>query len=174
MVDDTGKSLRLFYALWPDDATREALMRLQAPLHGRKTHYRNLHMTLAFLGQQSADVLPALKKILDDLPRAQISLVVDRIGYFTQNRIAWAGTHDVPAALVALQRDLAQRLAQNNIVFDDRSNFRPHVTLARDTAPPEELPFEPFVWNVDHVALVESVTDRDGVVYRVIGLRQLT
>ncbi len=167
-MDASKQSLRLFYALWPDDATREALMHMQARMHGRKTRYENFHLTLAFLGQQPADLLPAMRKILADIRPAQISLVLDRIGYFTQSRIAWAGMHETPAALIALQRDLVQGLAQNNIACNGRSAFRPHVTLARDAAPPEDLPFEPVVWRADHVVLVESTTDREGVIYRVI------
>ena len=160
--------LRLFYALWPDDAVRAALMDIQAPMHGRKTPYRNLHITLAFLGQQPAGMLPALKKILAELPRTAPPLVLDRVGYFTNNRIAWAGMHGTPDALIALQRDLTHRLRQNQIDFKDAAEFRPHVTLARDAAPPECLPFEPICWQADHVALVESVTQQDGVSYRVL------
>ncbi len=172
-MDTSKQPLRLFYALWPDDATRTALMDMQARIQGRKTRYQNFHLTLAFLGQQPAGLLPALKKILADLSHAQISLVLDRLGYFTKNRIAWAGMHDVPEALIALQRDLAHKLAQNNIAYDDRSGFWPHFTLAREAAPPEDLPFTPIEWRADKVTLVKSTTEPEGVVYRVIATRHL-
>jgi 2'-5' RNA ligase len=172
---DTGtpKTLRLFYALWPDDATRAALMRVQAPMHGRKTRYENLHLTLPFLGQQSADLLPTLKMVLADVPPTKLSLVLDRAGYFTQNRVAWAGMHETPAELIALYRHLTQELMRHHVSFNGRSNFRPHVTLARDAEPPEDLPFDPIVWQADHVALVGSVTEPEGVVYRVLASRWL-
>jgi len=172
-MDARKQPLRLFYALWPDDVTRTALMDMQARIQGRKTRYQNFHLTLAFLGQQPAGLLPALEKILADLSPTPISLVLDRLGYFTKNRIAWVGMHDVPAVLIALQRDLAQKLVQNNIAYDGRSGFWPHVTLGRDAVPPEDLPFEPIEWRADKVTLVESTTAPEGVVYRVIATRHL-
>ena len=44
------ETLRLFFALWPDDPTRSALAQLQTPIRGRITPYEHLHLTLAFLG----------------------------------------------------------------------------------------------------------------------------
>lgn len=174
MMKSENKSLRLFYALWPDDATRAALMDVQAPLAGRKTRYENLHMTLAFLGQQPADLLPALTAILAKLPRQSIPLTIDRIGYFTQKKIAWAGMHETSPALTDLNRHLLEALAQNKVAFSSASEFRPHVTLARDADAPEELPFQPFAWTCRHVALVESSNRVDGVHYQVLASHFLT
>ncbi|MGZ3240653.1 MAG: RNA 2',3'-cyclic phosphodiesterase [Burkholderiaceae bacterium] len=173
MVNSTKQSLRLFYALWPDEATRAALMRLQAPIRGRKTRYENFHLTLPFLGQQPADLLPLLKSNLGRVPPQPVALMVDRIGYFTQQKIAWAGMSEMPVALHALNNSLIEALAQNNIAFNNHSTFRPHITLARDAEPPEELPFNPFVWQCEHVALVESSNQQEGVVYRVLASRLL-
>src|SRR6476661_5320556 len=99
-------TVRLFYALWPDDATRTALLHLQTRLQGRKTPYDKLHVTLAFLGSQPVSVLPTLHDILADLPASPLTLTLDRLSYFTKNRIAWAGMHDVPETLLLLQRAL--------------------------------------------------------------------
>jgi 2'-5' RNA ligase len=173
---DTGttSSLRLFYALWPDDATRAALQQLQAPMDGRQTRYGNLHLTLAFLGQQPAELVPVLTKILEALPPTPLSLTLNRVGYFTSNRVAWAGMHAAPPALLALRHDLTQELARHHIAFNGRADFRPHVTLVRDASPPEDLPFTPIVWQADEVALVQSTSQPDGVVYRVLASRRLT
>lgn len=169
MASTTTQSLRLFYALWPDDASRAALAKLQIAVHGRKTRYENLHLTLAFLDQQPVALLPELQEILGDLPEKALTLELDRIGYFTKSRIAWAGMHVVPDALFDLQRDLMNRLAQKNIVADTRSVFRPHVTLARDAAVPVDTPFQPVRWHATEICLVASTLDKDGVSYRVIG-----
>jgi 2'-5' RNA ligase len=154
--------------LWPDDATRAALMRLQAPIIGRKTRYENFHLTLPFLGQQAADLLPLFTSLLASLSSPPVALTVDRIGYFTQNKIAWAGMSETPAALNALNDQLIEALRQNNLVFSNHSVFRPHITLARDAEQPEELPFNPFVWQCEHVTLVESTNQAEGGVYRVL------
>lgn len=173
MTTDSNKSLRLFYALWPDEDARTAFMHLQAPLQGRKTRYRNLHMTLAFLGQQSSSLLPMLEQILRKLPSRTITLTVDRIGYFPGKKIAWAGMHETPADLLALNDCLQTLLSQNEIAFDRQPDFQPHITLARDAAPPEELPFEIIEWQCREVALVESVTLAEGPVYRVLASHAL-
>ncbi|HEY8100315.1 MAG TPA: RNA 2',3'-cyclic phosphodiesterase [Burkholderiaceae bacterium] len=173
MANSIKQSLRLFYALWPDDAARAALMRLQVPISGRKTRYENFHLTLPFLGQQAADLLPLFKSILADISSPPITLMVNRIGYFTQKKIAWAGMNETPAALTALNDKLIEALRRNNIVFNNQSAFRPHITLARDAEPPEELPFDPFVWHCEHAALIESTNQEEGVVYRVLASHHL-
>jgi 2'-5' RNA ligase len=161
-------TLRLFYALWPDDATRERLAQLQSHVRGKPTRYDNLHITLAFLGEQPADVLPALRTILDRLPRKDIVLTLDRLDYFARKRIAWAGPHATPAALNDLVHALVRELTAHSIAFDQRSNFKPHATLARDADAPPDFAFESIVWHADRIALVQSVMQPDGVSYRVI------
>jgi 2'-5' RNA ligase len=173
MDDRARKSLKLFYALWPDENSRASIAGLQRTVQGRQTSYENLHLTLAFLGQQPAALLPALKKIMTDLPASQMTLALDRVGYFTRHRIAWAGMHEVPEALNTLYADLVQTLKRQHIVFDSEPDFRPHLTLARDAPAPSELEFEPIVWRADCIALVQSVTNPDGVCYRVLASRRL-
>lgn len=162
------ESLRLFYALWPDDATRAALLRLQTPLQGRKTNYQNFHLTLAFLDRQPATLLPVLQDILANFPKPDLPLVLDRIGYFTQQRLAWASMHAVPDTLVTLQRNLMQMLLQRHISLNPQTAFKPHVTLARNTAPPPDLPFESIAWHANQIVLVQSTTEADAIVYRIL------
>ena len=159
-------SLRLFYALWPDDATRTALAQLQSTMRGRKTRRQNLHLTLAFLGEQPSSLLPVLHEILTDLPHAEIPLVLDRIGYFRQKRIAWAGMHQVPDALIRLAQRLAAGLAQHGI--NSPSDFKPHITLARNAEAPDDIPFAAIHWTANQIVLVQSTMDADGVCYRVV------
>lgn len=162
------KPLRLFYALWPDDATREALAAVQMQQRGRRTRTGNLHATLAFLGNQPPAHLALLEDILADLPHSAITLQIDRIGYFKRKRIVWAGSHAVPDTLVNLQQSLAQALTQNGIAFDRTNDFTPHITLARDAEPPSDRPFETFTWEVKHVALVQSLQEGGRLDYKVL------
>jgi 2'-5' RNA ligase len=170
---NTKDTMRLFYALWPDDATRTELMRLQANLHGRLTRYDNLHITLAFLGQQPTSLMPALKDLLGHLPKTAMKLTLDRVGYFPRNRIAWVGMHEIPDALLELQRKLTQGLLKKDVSFDSHSNFKPHITLARDANMPPDLVFTPITWQANQVALVQSKAQPDGVSYRVLESRAL-
>ncbi|MGV3652978.1 MAG: 2'-5' RNA ligase family protein, partial [Noviherbaspirillum sp.] len=72
-------SLRLFFALWPDQETRTALAALQSHVPGRRIRPGNLHVTLVFLGLQPAALLPTLRAILASLPPPDFLLEVDRI-----------------------------------------------------------------------------------------------
>jgi 2'-5' RNA ligase len=166
-------TLRLFFALWPDDATRARLQRLQAAMRGRVVPYENLHLTLAFLGQQPARLLPMLQDMLACAPVAAIPMELNKIGYFPRKRIAWAGMHAPPDALEALQRALTACLREEKTGFDDRSRFLPHVTLARDAALPPDMVFDPIVWHATDVALVQSITQAGGPIYRVLARRSL-
>lgn len=167
------ETMRLFYALWPDDATRTELMQIQTNFHGRMTRYENLHITLAFLGEQPATLLPALKEILNQLPKSPMALTLDRLGYFPRNRIAWVGMHDAPDALFTLQSELVQALVQQGVSFDNRPSFKPHITLARDASPPPDVVFTPISWQANQVALVQSKAQPDGISYRVLASRSL-
>jgi 2'-5' RNA ligase len=173
MNASTPESLRLFFALWPDDATRTALMALQAAMRGRLAPYDNLHLTLAFLGQQPAALLPALKDALAHVPPSPLTLTMDRVGYFTRNHVVWAGMHDTPDALLTLQQELIQGLQRHAVAFRQEHGFKPHVTLARDAVLPADLVFEPIVWHATEIALVQSVTDADGTHYKVLASRSL-
>jgi 2'-5' RNA ligase len=173
MTSSSTSSLRLFYALWPDDATRAALAGLQILANGRLTRYANLHITLAFLGEQPAALLPTLKDILEHCAALPMTLQIDRIGYFTHSRIVWAGMHQVPAPLLALRQSLAEQLNRHAVEFDNRLAFKPHVTLARDSDAPPDLSFETVTWRATHLALVQSRTGKEGVDYQVLASRQL-
>lgn len=162
------KPLRLFYALWPDDATRDALLTLQMQQRGRRTRPGNLHATLAFLGEQPITHLALLEEILARLPGNAITLQIDRVGYFKRKRIVWAGSHAVPDALITLQQSLADKLDEHGIEFDRRNDFTPHITLARDAEPPTDRPFEPFTWEMKQVALVQSIQEGGRLDYKVL------
>jgi len=167
------ESLRLFFALWPDDATRTELMRLQASIRGRLIPYSNLHLTLAFLGQQPAALVPDLQEILSRLAAETANLKLDRVGYFSRTHIAWAGTHETPQELLQLAQELTLALAQHGIRLNNPRDFTPHITLARDAAPPQDFNFEPIAWRAHQAALVQSDTMPEGSVYRVLASRSL-
>src|SRR3569833_3284681 len=166
-------TMRLLYALWPDDAVRAFFMRLLIVFKGRHTAYANLHLTLAFLGQQPAHLLPTLQTILSQLPGKSIPLVIDRAGYFRKQRIAWAGMHAAPDALQDLQSALTARLQRHGIAFDAHQSFKPHVTLSRYGAPPEDQPFVPIHWRACQGAGGRAANGAEGVRYQLLASRLL-
>lgn len=162
------RALRLFFALWPDDATRAALAGLQRGLRGRLTAPENLHLTMAFLGARPAAIVPDLCAILDELPPRDVTLAIDRLGYFARSGIAWAGMREAPAALRDWQAELVGRLAAQGIANDREFGFTPHVTLARSAAPISAEPVETILWPRPRLVLVRSETRPEGARYAVI------
>ncbi len=151
---------KLFFALWPDQEAREALVRLQQPVRGRLIPPEKLHLTMAFLGQQPADALPVLLGILETMPVTELRLVVDCYGYFRRPQIAWAGPSEPPAALMELQAGLMEKLVTAGFSAATHGEFKPHITLAREAKEaPEVFVFDPVAWNVSGLSLVESMPD---------------
>ena len=163
--------MRLFFALWPDDAVRAQLARWSRDLHalcgGRTTRPENLHVTLAFLGDvEDARVAEVERAASEVAPRAA-TLVLDQPGYWKHNRIAWAGASTVPAGLDAFVVQLRSALARSHISFDSKG-FVSHVTLLRDAREPRAMPaLDPIEWRLDGFALVRSVTLPKGSRYEI-------
>jgi 2'-5' RNA ligase len=162
---------RLFFALWPDPATRAALLRRQAGVHGTATAPDQLHLTLAFLGWQPAAALPALRALLEQVPAAPLALELDTWGHFGGPRIAWAGMRAAPPALLALQAELVRRLTAQQLLPPQSAPFRPHVTLARHADAAPTAPFAPLRWLAGEMVLAES--SGTGAPYRMVATRRL-
>lgn len=163
--------MRLFFALWPDQAVREQLADWSRELHaacgGRPTRAENLHVTLAFLGSVEDARVAEVERAGSEVVLHAISLVLDQPGYWKKNRIAWAGASIVPPELEALVSALRSALAKAQIRFDAKS-FVSHVTLLREAREPREMPtLEPIQWNLDGFALVQSVAQPRGSRYEI-------
>lgn len=167
-----GTTLRLFFALWPDSATRAAVGALARDVAreagGRAVAADNVHLTLAFLGEQRAEIVPKLCASAAGLAFSAFRLLLDEVGCWRNTGIAWLGASETPAELGVLQSGLARTLAGLGIALDPRP-FSPHLTLARRIATKVQrrLP-QPVVWNVVSFALVASELDRSGSRYRVV------
>lgn len=165
-------TLRLFFALWPDPVTRGAIAALASAV-GRETGGRavaaeQVHLTLAFLGEQPAASVPELCGLAAAIGISAFRLALDQIGCFYKTGIAWLGTSVLPSELVTLHGGLARTLADVGIAVDERA-YAPHLTLARriTRSVRRRLP-QPVLWDVDSYALVASELDRKGARYRVV------
>jgi 2'-5' RNA ligase len=162
---------RLFFALWPDDATRAALaeaVREAVQLSGgRPVPSSNFHITLAFLGHQPVERCGAISVAAREVVGESLELALTTFGFWPRPRILWFGPDQCPSALAELENELWDRLA--NIGLDRRQRpYQPHVTLARKVAalPEVSLPI-PLIWKASDFVLVESVTDERGARYSV-------
>jgi 2'-5' RNA ligase len=168
---------RLFFALWPDDATRAALDRTGKWLHqhwnGRRMRADTLHLTLAFLGSTPVALRDALLPHVDAVRAVAFELSLDQPGCWRHNRIGWLGLRQPPSPLAGLVAALRGALQDAGIAFDARPHL-PHVTLLRNTAGGELPPCEPVHWNVRDFVLVASRTDAYGAHYEVVRRWPLT
>lgn len=149
-------SERWFFALWPDDAVRDAVAaRVPAllPVGARATHPSDLHLTLAFLGPLAPDVCCCAERAADRIRAAAFDLEIDRVGHFARARVLWCAPASPPEALPALVADLQNHLSTCGLAADPRP-YRPHITLARKAAaaPMSDWP-TPIRWSVRELVL---------------------
>ena len=156
--------MRLFFAIWPDRAAREALAglgeRLVQAAGGRATPGENIHLTLAFLGEVEHARVPLLHRIAGEVRGSRFQLALDRVGSFRRARVAWAGADEPPARLIELQAQLSRRLRESGFELEER-DYSPHATLARqiERAVPRAR-IEAIEWPVAEYALVVSAAGR--------------
>jgi 2'-5' RNA ligase len=125
--------MRAFVAIDLPSDVRAALGRVQSHLSfGRATDEGQLHVTLAFLGDQPDAMVEAAHDALSALRVPAFPLQIQGLGSFGGD-VLWAGLRD-PAPVVALHNRIVPALYGAGIVLD-RRRFRPHVTLARFDRP---------------------------------------
>jgi RNA 2',3'-cyclic 3'-phosphodiesterase len=184
---------RLFLALEPSPATRQALAEVSAAARQaagdlasalRWVTPENLHVTLHFLGDLDARardrVVAALETPLD---AAIADVRLHELGTFppaAPPRVLWVSLS--PAAPVeAVYRDLSSRVSAAGLPVDPRP-FLPHVTLARVRdrerrrtrellARVRSVSVPAAHWHVDRATLFES--DLSGAVPRYAAVRRV-
>jgi 2'-5' RNA ligase len=145
-------SLRLFLALWPDEATRDSLLAAQRawtwPAGAAVVPREKLHVTLHFLGAVPATRFAALQPLLE-LRGEPFTLVADGA-----RQHVWPGgiavmELEAPPALQRLHAALGQALREQQFAVEERP-YRPHVTFARKArgARPPASP-HPLAWHCD-------------------------
>lgn len=164
--------MRLFFALWPDEAVRDELehwsRELRAVCGGRPTRPENLHVTLAFLGNVEDARVAQVERAAAEVQPCAASLVLDRPGYWKHNRIAWAGASALPEGLEAFVAELRSALTRSGVAFDASKAFVSHVTLLRDAREPRPMPaLAPIEWRLEGFALVQSLALPRGSRYEV-------
>ena len=165
-----ARARRLFFALWPDPATREALAHAtrKAVRHcgGRPVPQENLHATVAFLGSVPETALAAVLAAGSNSARegAAFALQVQAIDFWPRPQVLVA-TADTPPPAEALAERLWRAVEPLGIPRDPRP-LRIHLTLARKVRKPTPgLAMHPVDWTVAGLALVESATDPAGARY---------
>jgi 2'-5' RNA ligase len=190
---------RLFVALEPDAAVRDAWGRIQARLRHipgaaavRWTRPERLHLTLLFLGDVANERVDELAAALDNACRGKpaFALHAQALGCFpTAKRpdVVWLGFEiSPPAALGELQRAVACA-GRPFCEKEERREFAAHVTLGRikpghvgsrlfgEALHAHVLPREGIAgWRVTNVQLIESELSSQGARYTVLKRYGLT
>jgi 2'-5' RNA ligase len=159
--------LRVFFALWPDEAVRSVLESLArecvARAGGRAPDPANLHLTLAFIGEVPAKRVDTLREIGRTVAAAvpPFALTLDRVGAFHKQDIAWVGSSRDHGAVQALADELSKELTASGFELESRP-FHPHVPPARRArtraldSTRRGAPPAPIVWNASRLTLVAS------------------
>jgi 2'-5' RNA ligase len=160
---------RVFFALWPDDATRAAISRATRDAvragGGRPIAKDRLHLTVAFLGELTSAGLAVARQV-PPIRVGAFELALDTLGVWPESKILWLAPRDPPPALGDLEARLWEALVERGFRGEDRI-YRPHVTLARRSRA-VDLGLEPVRWSVSELALVESFPAGRNVHYEVL------
>lgn len=158
---------RLFFALEPNDAVRDEIYSVQqaSKANGRAVTPNQFHATLAFLGMQPADVIPALQRLSSELTLEPCSICLDHLGQFRRAGVLWLGSTNLPPALEAFHLSLLTGLEGAGI-DRDRKPWQFHITLYRRLRmSPDIMSLTPVIWPLDGFSLIESVGVKNGVEY---------
>ena len=163
--------MRLFIAINFNDETRSRLLALRDELRGKSsrgnfTAPKNLHLTLAFLGECDNKKTAAVKSVLSAVNFEPFDIRIDCIGRFKRDGgdIWWAGIRD-NRAISDLQWSLTSGLCTNGFVLDNRK-YNPHITLGREVvtdAKPWQI--EPFGETVSSIELMKSERINGKLIY---------
>jgi 2'-5' RNA ligase len=131
--------MRLFIALnFPEELRTRwsegtAALRVVAP-RARWAPPAQMHLTLAFLGEQPKTLVLSLAPALDTIAAAssRLSLVVQGIGAFhtwRRARVVWLGVEQSPPLMQIA--DSVERACRDLGIPGEGRAFHPHITLAR-------------------------------------------
>ena len=149
--------LRVFFAIWPDSAAREQLLEIASGLQrdlgctGRRIRAENIHLTLVFVGNVDNRGLQALCDAAEGIAKkstAPFELVIQKIGYWKHNCVAYAAPLGIPSRLEELVSFLQKATESIGFSPEERA-YKPHVTLMRDaTCPMLPRNIKPVTWEV--------------------------
>jgi len=166
------RAVRLFFALWPDQAVRRQIVSNleQQDIdfdRCRLVRSSNLHMTLHFIGNTSLEEMACLDRQARAVIAKPFELMIDYCGYFKKPKVMWVACRQVPQKLHDLHRKLGQHLSR--CAFEpEKRPYAPHVTAVRKiNAEPPVVQMNPVPWRVDRFVLIESVSIPGGVRYQV-------
>lgn len=162
---------RLFFALWPDNRTRNAIAAVAKQAtgyhHGKLIRTDNLHLTLAFLGNIDEAQRDCVEAVAESISITPFSLCLEHLGIFQRAKVLWLGIKEQPDALMQLAESLAVGARACGVQLDEKG-FTPHLSLMRKVNQLHEFEVESIHWEVNRFCLVQSISHEEGVQYQVV------
>ena len=155
------ESKRLFFAIELPTTIQRQIVRWRAdcfpPEAGRPVAAANLHLTLAFLGDVSAEKQRALAVMAGRIAQPEFTLHLDDAGQWLRSRVVWLGTRQPPRGLLQLASMLRAQAARSGC-YQSPQPFHPHITLLREARHAVPIPPPGFSWTfaVSEFVLYES------------------
>ncbi|HEY1078089.1 MAG TPA: RNA 2',3'-cyclic phosphodiesterase [Fontimonas sp.] len=157
---------RLFLALWPNAAVRDACsdaarsLRMRMQPSGRAIPPEQFHLTLTFLGNAvDAAAESRLRALLGQVRVSPFRLSLDYASCFRDGAHWWLGCRHSPPELATLHIQLRDAVHRAGIT-PDRARFVPHLTLQRDAGMLlPQTAVTPIGWDVESFTLARSRID---------------
>lgn len=173
------KLTRYFIALEIPDSSKKQLQAVQQKLKEtipnlRLTDNDKLHLTVAFVGEQSSDLKEALvgvlkKAVLGISPFEVTPAYIDGFPKLHLARTFWVGVKGDIDKLVIIRERVKDELEKLQLAIDER-RYVPHIAIAKidkryELQPNQEkeleyimsIPFDPIL--IDSIKLFESIPD---------------
>jgi len=171
--------IRLFVAIDPPEAVREALAPLAERIRGVSwTPPQQYHLTLRFIGEVAADRVETISRHLAPIQVEPFVLPVAGVGAFPPDRpprVLWAGVGQGHPRLHQLRQRVDDALLAAGLADLDVRVFHPHFTLGRcgDGVSPgtvagflkKHRAFEAPAFRVERFTLYRSTLGAGGAVH---------
>ena len=146
-----SESKRVFFAIEIPTKIQRQIVRWRAENlpddAGRPVAAANMHITLAFLGEVSAEKQAALAKLAGRIRQPGFTLHLDDAGQWLRSRVVWLGTRQPPRGMLQLANMLRAQAARSGC-YQSPQPFHPHLTLLRNTAHAVPIPAPGFHWEI--------------------------
>ena len=184
---------RLFIAIELPSQVQFELTKVQRTLASlraiRPIHFSLIHLTLQFLGDTSAELVPDLSARLEEKVStvSTFTLSLAKVGVFPnlkRPRIIWAGVATNPM-LTDLHHAVTTATASMGIPVDKKP-FNPHLTIGRVQKWARKHDFRDIAdtvsranigniatFQVEHISLIRSQLTREGPIYTPLAKIQL-
>ncbi len=169
-----AETKRLFVACDLPHAAALAIARWQEAELGPHDELRvasSVHLTLCFLGDVGIDRIDSVQEALAGITFSSFELAVGGVLFLPgrgAKRVVALELVDHAGALVALQAEVSQALAERRLYKPEKRPFLPHVTVARYRRPGPPFSLQNVnvsQFGVDEMVLYSSLLERAGAVH---------